>query len=333
MRKNKVDVVGLGLNATDTVLMVREFPPLGGKERVVSLSRQAGGQVATALVACQRLGLRARYIGKVGDDEAGRFQLQSLRDEGVDVRYTRTTRGAATQFGLIIVDQATGERTVFWDRDERLAVTPQELKPEAISTAGILHLDGCDAAACTQAAKWARKAGVPVVADLDTVYKKVEQLFPLIDYLIASANFLPAVTGHNDPVRVLEYMAREYKIQAPGMTLGRDGALVYSEGRLYYSPGFVVETVDTTGAGDIFHGAFAYGLLQGWPIEQTLDFSNAMAALNCTRVGARGGIATRAEAEDLMAVGARHRNPDYAKLSQAGARSARLRRMKSGRSG
>jgi len=329
VRGSKVDVVGLGLNATDTVMMVREFPPLGGKERVLSLSRQAGGQIATALVACQRLGLRARYIGKVGDDEAGRFQIQSLRDEGIEVRYTRVSRGATNQFGLIIVDQATGERTVFWDRDERLAMTPQELKPEAISTARILHLDGCDAAACAQAAKWARKAGIPVVADLDTVYKKVEQLFPLIDYLIASANFLPAVTGHNDPFRVLENMAHEYKIHAPGMTLGRDGALVYSEGRFYYSPGFVVETVDTTGAGDIFHGAFAYGLLQGWAIERILDFSNAMAGLNCTQVGARGGIATRAEAEKLMAAGARHRNPDYANLPQPGAQSARRRKRKS----
>ncbi len=314
MRVNKVDVVGLGLNATDTVLMVREFPPLGGKERVVSLSRQAGGQVATALVTCRRLGLSARYIGKVGSDDAGRFQLRSLREEGVDVRYTRVSRGATTQFGLIVVDQATGERTVFWDRDRRLAVTPQELKPEAITTARLLHLDGCDSAACAQAAKWARKAGIPVVADLDTVYKKVEQIFPLINFLIASHNFLPAVTGHNDPFHVLEYMAREYHIHAPGMTLGRDGALVYTGGRFFYSPGFVVETVDTTGAGDIFHGAFAYGLLQGWSMEQILDFSNAMAGLNCTRVGARGGIATRAEAEKLMAVGARHRNPDYTKL-------------------
>jgi len=331
VRRNKVDIVGLGLNATDTVLMVREFPPLGGKERVVNLSRQAGGQMATALVACQRLGLQARYIGKVGGDEAGRFQLQSLREEGVDVKYADVARGAATQFGLIIVDQATGERTVFWDRDKRLAVTPQELKPEAITTASILHLDGCDAAACAQAAKWARKAGMPVVADLDTVYKKVEQIFPLIDYLIASANFLPAVTGHNDPFLVLEYMAREYKIRAPGMTLGRDGALVYTEGRFHYSPGFVVETVDTTGAGDIFHGAFAYGLLQGWPIEQMLDFSNAMAGLNCTRVGARGGIATRAEAEQLIATGTRHRNPDYANLPRPGGRRLRGPKLKKSR--
>lgn len=333
MRRKKadVDVVGLGLNATDTVLMVREFPPLGGKERVVSLSRQAGGQVATSLVACQRLGLRTRYIGKVGDDEAGRYQLESLREEGVDVQYTQVTRGATTQFGIIIVDQATGERTVFWDRDERLAVTPEGLKPEAITTARILHLDGCDAAACAEAARLARKVGIPVIADLDTVYKKVEQIFPLIDYLIASANFLPAVTGHNDPFRVLEYMAREYKIRAPGMTLGRDGALVFSKGQFHYSPGFVVETVDTTGAGDIFHGAFAYGLLQGWEIGRILDFSNAMAGLNCTRVGARGGIATVAEAENLMATGARHRNRDYENLPQIGGNETRHRKMKKGR--
>ena len=167
-----------------------------------------------------------------------------------------------------------------------------------------------------------------MVADLDTVYKKVEQIFPLIDYLIASANFLPAVTGHNDPFMVLEYMAREYKIHAPGMTLGRDGALVYCEGRFYYSPGFVVETVDTTGAGDIFHGAFAYGLLQGWKIEQILDFSNAMAGLNCTCVGARGHIGSLAEAEKLMSTGTRHRNPDYANLRRNGGKSPRPRKIK-----
>ncbi len=327
MRKQAFDVAGLGLNATDTVVLVREFPPLGGKERVVSLSRQAGGQIATALVACQRLGLRTRYIGKVGGDEAGRFQLQSLREEGIDVRHARTVRGASNQFGLIIVDQATGERTVFWDRDARLAIAPAELKPEAITSAKVLHLDGCDVEASTQAARWARQAGIPVVADLDTVYKKVEKLFPFIDYLIASANFLPAVTGRNDPFRVLECMAREYKTRVAGMTLGRDGALVFAEGRFYYSPGFVVETVDTTGAGDIFHGAFVYGLLQRWKMDRILEFSNAMAGLNCTKLGARGGIATQKEAELLVARGARHRNPDYRNSADGKGRVPRRRSL------
>jgi len=268
----KVDVVGLGLNATDTLMMVREFPALGGKERVVASSVQAGGQVATALVTCRRLGLKARYIGKVGDDPAGRFQLASLRREGLDVAHVQVVRGAPTQFGYIVVDQATGERTVFWDRDARLIAQPKELTPTAITSARLLHLDGCDVEACLRAARWARRARIPVVADLDTVYKKVETLFPYIDYLIASANFLPAVTGDADPFKVLENMAREYRVRVPGMTLGRDGALVYQAGRFYYSPAFVVETVDTTGAGDVFHGAFLYGLLAGWDIARTLDF-------------------------------------------------------------
>jgi sugar/nucleoside kinase (ribokinase family) len=294
-------------------MTVHEFPALGGKERVVASSMQAGGQMATALVTCGRLGLKVRYIGKVGDDPAGRMQLASLRRERIDLADTKVVRGAPNQYAYIIVDQATGERTIFWDRDARLAVLPKELKPAAITSARLLHLDGCDVDAAVTAARWARRARIPVLADLDTVYKKVEKLFPCIDYLIASTHFLPAVTGHADPFRVLEYMAREYKVRTPGMTLGRDGALVYHSGHFFYSPGFVVETVDTTGAGDVFHGAFAYALLAGWEMARSLDFANAMAALNCTVLGARGGIKSRAEAEHLMATGARHVNVAYAK--------------------
>jgi sugar/nucleoside kinase (ribokinase family) len=306
-----VDVVGLGLNATDTVLMVRDFPALGGKERVLSSSTHAGGQVATALVTCQRLGLRTRYIGKVGDDEGGKVQLESLKSEGVDLRYTRVVRDTPSQFGHIFVEQTTGERTVFWDRDARLTVSPQELTESAITSARVLHLDGCDVEACLKAARWARRARLPVIADLDTVYKRVERLFPYIDYLIASTKFLSTLTGQADPFHALEYTAAKYKVKAPGMTLGKDGALIYFGGQLHYSPGFAVETVDTTGAGDVFHGAFIYGLLAGWEMRRILDFANAMAALNCTALGARGGIKTQAEAEKLIATGARRVNRAY----------------------
>ncbi|HEV2418375.1 MAG TPA: PfkB family carbohydrate kinase [Terriglobia bacterium] len=307
----KTDVVGLGLNAVDTVLEVNCFPALGGKERVTSISRQAGGQVASAVVACRRLGLTARYIGKVGDDEAGRIQIESLRREGIDVNHTRMIPGAATQFGHIIVDKTTGERTVFWDRDPRLSVRPEEVMPEMISTARALHIDGCDVEAALAAARIAHEHGIPVFADLDTTYPQVESLFPYIDYLVASAGFLPAVTGEMDPFRVLPLVVKQYGTRACGMTVGRDGALVYSEGRFIYSPGFVVETVDTTGAGDTFHGALIYGVLAGWPLAHTLDFSNALAAFNCTALGARGGIRTAIEAETLVRTGARHINPIY----------------------
>ena len=313
MADAKLDVVGLGLNATDTVMTVREFPALGGKVRVVASSMQAGGQMATALVTCSRLGLKARYIGKIGDDPGGQLQLSSLRSEGLDLTDAQVMRDVPNQYGFIIVDEAPGERTIFWDRDARLAVQPSELKPAAITSARLLHLDGCDVDAALAAARLAHEAHIPVLADLDTVYKNVEKLFPYVDYLIASTQFLPLVTGRADPFQVLEYMAREHRVPTPGMTLGRDGALLYQAGRFFYSPGFVVETVDTTGAGDVFHGAFAYALLAGWEIARSLDFANAMAALNCTVLGARGGIKSRAEAEHLMATGRRHSNATYVK--------------------
>ncbi|HUY13007.1 MAG TPA: PfkB family carbohydrate kinase [Terriglobia bacterium] len=316
MANSQIDVVGLGLNATDTVILVRDFPALGGKERLVSQSRQAGGQIATALVTCRRLGLRCRYIGKVGDDDAGQFQLRTLEEEGLDIQHVKVSKSTPNQLAYIVVDQATGERTVFWDRDPRLAVKPSEITRESLSGSRALHLDGCDVDACLTAARWARDMGIPVAADLDTVYREVEKLFPFIDYLIASANFLPSATGEADPFRVLEYMAKEYKMRMAGMTLGRDGALVYHDARFVYSPGFVVETVDTTGAGDVFHGAFLYGLLQAWPMGRILDFSNAMAGLNCTELGARGGIGTEAAAQKLVENGIRHVNKDYIRAAQ-----------------
>ena len=309
----EVEVVGIGLNATDRVVRVRQFPALGGKERITSSSIQAGGQIATALVTCRRLGLRCRYIGTLGDDEGGRFQLASLKKEGLDLRYIRIARRTPNQMAFIIVDEATGERTVLWDRHPRLALKPSEIKLEMFCGARALLIDGCDVEACAAAARWAHEAGIPMVADLDTIYKNVEKLLPLIDYPVASHNFFPALTGVSDPFRALETAAREYHIHAPAMTLGRDGALILSGGRYFYSPGFAVEAVDTTGAGDVFHGAFVYGLLAGWTLPRILDFSNAMAALNCTALGARGGISTRAQAERLMKKGSRYRNQEYSK--------------------
>ena len=306
-----VDVVGLGINAIDTVLEIDRFPALGAKERILRRSVQAGGPIATALVTCRRLGLSCRYIGKVGGDAEGRFQVASLRREGLDVRSLRVVRGTPSQSSVIFVDRTSGERTVFWDRDRRLGTRPTELRPEVITSARFLLLDGSDVGACRKAARVAGQAGIPVIADVDTVYEKVESLFPAIDYLIGSADFLPQVTGEADPFRALEIMSRKYKVPSPGMTLGRDGTLLYWHGQFHYSPGFVVETVDTTGAGDVFHGAFIYGLARAWEMGRILDFANAMAALNSMALGARGGIATRATAEKLVMNGSRHINRDY----------------------
>jgi len=308
------DVVGVGLNATDTTLVVPRFPPYGGK---VPFSREfysPGGQVATAMVACARLGLRAKYIGAVGDDERGRIQMDSLRTSGVDIAHVRQRPNCPNQSAYIVVDESTGERTVFWNRPECLAISPQEIDPNQITGARLLHIDGHDTPAVERAARIARSQRIPVTVDVDTIYPGFERVLPLVDYLIASSDFPARWTGIGDPFAALAAIQRQAGMRMAAMTLGADGALAFSAatGAFLYSPAFVVNCVDTTGAGDVFHGAFCYAVLQQMTIADALAFSNAMAALNCTAFGARGGIATLAEARALLASGSRRENPDIA---------------------
>jgi sulfofructose kinase len=306
------DVVGVGLNATDTLLVVPHFPAYAGKvpfqEEVVS----PGGQVASALVACARLGLRTKYIGTVGDDERGRIQLESLRGEGVDIQHVQLRRNCANQSAYIVIDRSTGERTVLWRRDDCLRIDPEQILPEQIACARLLHIDGHDTPAVERAAAIARGYGIPVTVDVDTIYHGFDRVLPHVDYLVASSEFPTAWTGQSDPFKALELMQREYGMKVAAMTLGAHGALARENGEFFYSPAFVVNCVDTTGAGDVFHGAFCYAVLQEMPMRDALEFSNAMAALNCTALGARGGIRGVEEIHGLIARGERRVDPEFA---------------------
>lgn len=317
------DVVGLGLNATDVAIEVPHYPAFNSKVEFSAARWQAGGQVATALVVCQRLGLRTKYIGRVGSDAFGEFQLASLRPEGIDLEDVRVVPDCPNQAAYIVIDQATGERTILWRRDPRLTIRPEELRREMLAEARLLHVDGHDTAAAAQAARWAREAGLPVTADVDNLYPGLEALLGATDFLITSANFPGVYTSEADLFRALEHLRRRHpQLKLVAATMGRDGVLALEADRFLYLPAYEVPCRDTTGAGDVFHGAFIYGLLQGWPTARVLDFSNALAGLNCQAVGARGGIATRAEAEKLMAGGRRH-PPRWTQLpvpSSAGAK-------------
>lgn len=294
------DVVGIGLNATDTLIVVPHFPSYAGKGPFTQEILSPGGQVASAMVTCAKLGLRTKYIGTVGDDERGRVQMESLLGSGINLDHVQQRTGCQNQSAYIIIDQSTGERTVFWQRPDCLRLEPEEITEEMITSSKLLHIDGHDTPAMERAAKIAKSHGIPVTVDVDTIYKGFERVLPNVDYLIASSEFPIQWTHQNDPLKALELIQEEFGIYCASMTLGAHGALARIEGKYYYSPAFVVNCVDTTGAGDVFHGGFCYGVLQGWGIERILDFSNAMAALNCTAIGARGGITTRDRAEALM---------------------------------
>jgi sulfofructose kinase len=306
------DIVGVGLNATDTVITVPHFPSYGGKVPFHREFTSVGGQVASAIVTCARLGLRSKYIGTVGDDLRGQLQLESLQSSGVDIAHVQQRKNCPNQSAFIVIDESTGERTVFWSRPECLKLTPEEIAPGQITCARLLHIDGHDTAAVEHAARIARAHGIPVTVDVDTLYAGFEKVLPCVDYLIASSEFPARWTGSEDPFDALRAIQARFGMKMAAMTLGAHGALAYIDGRFEYSPAFVVNCVDTTGAGDVFHGAFCYSVLQQMPIAEALGFANAMAALNCTAAGARGGIATLEEARQLQARGERRTQPEIA---------------------
>ena len=293
-----VDVVGVGLNATDTLIRLAAFPAIGSKVEFEDVSILPGGQTATAIVACQGWGLRTRYVGKLGDDTAATLHHTAFDLTGVESQ-VMTAAGCASAQSIILVD-GSGERTVLLKRDSRLALQPADLRQSWIMQANALLLDGFDTAAATLAAGWARKAGIPVVADLDELYPGVHALLPLIDYLIVSRDFPAKLTGEDDLETALKVMQRRYGSRLAAATLGPDGVLAWDGETLHYTPAYHVPVVDTTGAGDLFHAAFIYGLVQEWPLRRQLDFACAAAALNCTAPGARGGIASTGAIEDLM---------------------------------
>ncbi len=292
-------MLGIGLNATDTLILVPEYPAYAGKVAFDREMVSPGGQVATTVVACSRLGLQAKYVGTVGDDARGQIQQESLRGTGVDTSAVIIRQNCPNQTAYIVIDQRTGERTVLWQRDDCLRLRPEELNADDITNARILHIDGCDIDAAAFAASIAQEAGVPVSLDVDTVYPGFEVVLQNVDYLVAGNGWPERWTGESDPFAALTKLKDEFGFTVAATTLGTHGALALHQDRWFYSPGFEVTCLDTTGAGDVFHGAFCYSMLQNFDMTEALEFSNAAAALSCTAIGARGHIPTCSEVNKL----------------------------------
>ncbi len=296
------DAVGFGLNAVDHLIVVPAFPAFDTKTRLTEHVQAAGGQTASAMVGLQRLGLRTAYSGRFGSDAEGQFGLASLKAEGVDVEFAETIEGARNQIAFIIIDERSGERTIIWERDERLAYSANEAPLEMAGRGRVLHLDAHDPPACVRLAEAARAAATVVSADIDNLYDGLPELLPTIDILISSKEFPHRLTGiHDERASLVELKAR-YGFVVVGMTLGVRGALVFVDGVFLESPAYAVPNGcrDTTGAGDAFHAGFLYGLLSGEEIETSLRLANATAALKCRALGARTTLPAKKELQDFM---------------------------------
>jgi sulfofructose kinase len=309
-KASKVDLVGVGLNATDTVIPLSTYPARGSKVEYPSSTILPGGQVATTVVACQHWGMSTRYVGKIGDDAAATLHREAFSRAGVEFHLIPAP-GCVSQQSLILVDP-TGERTVLTSRDEALTLRPTDLQREWITNARALHVDGFDTEAAILAATWARQANIPVVADLDELYPNIEDLLVNVDYLIVSRDFPSRLMSEPDLEQALRKMQRRYSSRLAAATLGQEGVLAWDGKQLLHIPAFCVPVRDTTGAGDIFHAGFIYAMLQDWPLDRQLEFACAAAALNCTAVGARGGIHPLDDIASLIATGTHYPATTYA---------------------
>jgi sulfofructose kinase len=309
------DVVGLGAASLDLVYVLPANPLESGAAaagaRAASLGKfriqrhfvSPGGQVATALATCARLGLRARFAGVLGSNGHADVVRRALIERGVDVTDVIVHDGQ-NQYAIILIDEASGERTVLWDRDQRLILGPQEPRPEIAALARVVHVDDVDVEAAIRFADLVRGAGALTTCDIDQVTGRTMALISAVTIPIVAEHVPASLTGIDDTSVALRTLGRYH----PGVlcvTLGIGGTLALDGDRLVHVPAFQVQAVDTTGAGDVFRGAFIYALLQGLALEEGLRFANAAAAVSCTRLGAMASVPSLDEVERMLRAGLR----------------------------
>ena len=292
------EVIGVGLCTVDLLFAVPRPPIFGGLMRASAYLRQGGGPVATALVALARLGVSTRFIGRVGDDDDGDFIRADFAREGVDNSRIQVETGALSRIALVLVDETTGERGFTARPENCRPLTAGDLDREDIAAARVLHLDDADEPSM-QAARWAKEDGTCVVFDGTWNHEDLDAFLPLVDVPIVSEPFVEAWMPGASPREVIDRLWG-FGPQIAVYTLGEKGCVVrWGEGEGAF-PCFATDVVDTTGAGDAFHGGFIYGLLQGWKVEQVVRFASAVAALNCRQLGGRTGLPDRPEVDEFL---------------------------------
>lgn len=299
---NSPKVIGLGHCAYDILAITPGLPDFDDVKamHLADLVHDGGGQVGTALTTLARLGESCGYMGLLGDDRQGHFLRDLFLQEGVDVARLRLRGDVGTNLCLILVEQGSGRRAMLCHRRVQVAdLVLDEIDRATIQSARVLHLDGQFTPAAIQAARWAREAGVTVCFDGNHPRPGLDELLPLVNWLIVAQPFPAAYTGLSgleDSARQLLALGAELLV----VTQGERGCQVWTAGDQFLAPGFPVDAIDTTGAGDAFHGAFIYGMVQGWELRRVASFANAVAAINCRSLGGRRGLPTLVQVETFL---------------------------------
>ena len=290
-----IQIVGIGANVCDTLVTLKKYPEEDTKTRCESIRQSGGGPCATGLVAAAKLGAKCAYIGNLADDPGGRFLKADFERFGVSGAYCRTLPGYTSFSSCIWLGIERATRTVVFDRGNLPPTEIGEKEKRAIADAAVLMVDGNDLDAAVEAAKIARLNGTKVLYDAGGLYDGIERLLPLSDYLIPSEEFALGHTGEKSAEAAAKRLFDRYSPAVVVVTQGKRGGLLFDgkEARRY--PAFPVAAVDSNGAGDVFHGAFAFAVARGYDLFRAAVFSSAVSALKCTRTGARDGAPGYAE--------------------------------------
>lgn len=295
-------VAGIGQCALDHLFAIDSFPALDTKKEVIDWTISGGGPVATALVSLSRLGIMCHFYGIVGDDEAGHKISESLRTENINIDGLVIRPRSNSQVAFIAVEKESGRRTIFWKRPSSEPLNPNELPDDFLDNASFLLVDGLMADASVYAVRKAKQKNIPVMLDAGRMREGMIELAHSCDYVVCSEEFARELMSNNisfDPEKAISCI-RSFGSKAATITLGDKGSITVSGDELFYSPAFKVEVVDTTGAGDVFHGGYIYGLLQRWDIKDVVRFASAFAGLKCRKLGGRAGIPDLEEVKALM---------------------------------
>lgn len=298
------DVIAIGYSCIDYIVPVDSLPKLDEKLIVPNFLIQGGGPAATAMVAVARLGGRAALVTALGDDASGREILDGLADEGVDASFAVVRPGGSSAFAFCMIERGSGLRTIVGRPTDVVLCAPQDVPASAIASAKVLLVDGCQVEAQREACRIAREAGVAVIFDAGNEKSGMEELIELCDVVIASHGFASDVCGTTDPAEGAARL-RKRGASVAGVTAGAAGAFFHTDSGRFHQRAFGVRVVDTTGAGDAFHGGYAYGMAQGWDERGCARFGAAVAALKCRALGGRTALPSLEETEEFLAGGPR----------------------------
>ena len=292
------DIVGIGVCTVDHLVTVPRMPYRNENMRALNYARQPGGLASCSLVAAARLGARAKIIARIGDDAIGEYIRQELESEGVDVSLLLEEAGSESQVSLILVDEQSGDRSIITRPPTGRAISPAEVKRADLAGARVLFVDNITPATLELAA-WAREMAIKVVLDPARPYADIKPLLALVDVPIVPEHWAQAWLPGAPAMEVAQRLCDE-GAQIAIVTLGERGAAVCWDQGPYEARAYPVDVVDTTGAGDAYHGAFMYAMLQGWDVPRMAQFASAVGALNCRAIGGRSALPTRDEVDRFM---------------------------------